>query len=120
MAERSTLAILRRTQVEQETGLAKSTLYLRVEQGLFTGPVRIGPRAVGWPAGEVEALNRARIAGQSDERIRKLVARLEAERGAGIAARVQANRGEVAVDRGAQRRQRRDAHRLDSDELHTR
>ena len=83
MAERSALAILRRTQVEQETGLAKSTLYLRVEQGLFTGPVLIGPRAVAWPAGEVEALNRARIAGQGDDQIRELVARLEAARSSG-------------------------------------
>jgi prophage regulatory protein len=80
MAERSALAILRRTQVEQETGLAKSTLYLRVEQGLFTEPVLIGPRAVGWPAGEVEALNRARIAGMDDAGIQRLVKSLEAAR----------------------------------------
>ena len=80
MAERSALAILRRTQVEQETGLAKSTLYLRVEQGLFTEPVLIGPRAVGWPAGEVEALNRARIAGMDSESIKRLVKSLQAAR----------------------------------------
>jgi prophage regulatory protein len=80
MAERSALAILRRTQVEQETGLAKSTLYLRVEQGLFTEPVLIGPRAVGWPAGEVETLNRARIAGMDAESIKRLVKSLEAAR----------------------------------------
>jgi prophage regulatory protein len=79
-SERSALSILRRAQVEQETGLAKSTLYLRVEQGLFTGPVLIGPRAVGWPAGEVEALNRARIAGMDDSRIRQLVKSLESAR----------------------------------------
>jgi prophage regulatory protein len=35
---------------------------------------------VGWPAAEVAALNAARIAGQPDEEIRTLVARLEANR----------------------------------------
>jgi prophage regulatory protein len=80
MAERSAWAILRRTRVEQDTGLAKSTLYLRVEQGLFTEPVLIGPRAVGWPAGEVEALNRARIAGLDTDGIKRLVKTLHAER----------------------------------------
>jgi len=93
MAERSALAILRRTQVEQETGLAKSTLYLRVEQGLFTEPVLIGPRAVGWPAGEVEALNRARIAGLGDDGIKRLVKSLQAARrspGAAAGAALQA------------------------------
>ncbi|HVO12831.1 MAG TPA: AlpA family phage regulatory protein [Vicinamibacteria bacterium] len=82
---RSALAILRRSQVEQETGLAKSTLYLRVEQGLFTEPVLIGPRAVGWPAGEVEALNAARIAGKDEAAIKALVARLHAARRASAA-----------------------------------
>jgi prophage regulatory protein len=35
---------------------------------------------VGWPAGEVEALNLARIAGRSDNDIRELVRLLEARR----------------------------------------
>lgn len=93
MTERSALAILRRNQVEQETGLAKSTLYLRVEQGLFTEPVQIGPRAVGWPAGEVESLNRARIAGLDDESIRRLVRSLEAARRSNAAAQPLQARG---------------------------
>lgn len=80
MAERSALAMLRRKQVEEETGLAKSTLYLRIEQGLFVAPVLIGPRAVGFPAGEVEQLNAARIAGMDPEGIRRLVKSLQAAR----------------------------------------
>ena len=43
-------------------------------------PSRIGPRAVGWPAQEVAALNAARIAGQSDAELRELVTRLHAAR----------------------------------------
>lgn len=72
--------ILRRKQVEAETGYSRSTLYLRITQGLWPKPVRLGPRAVGWPAGEVLGLNAARIAGRSDPDIRALVRRLEADR----------------------------------------
>jgi prophage regulatory protein len=72
--------ILRRPDLLAHTGYSRSTLYLRISQGLWTKPVRIGMRAVGWPAREVAALNAARIAGKSDADIRRLVAELEAER----------------------------------------
>ena len=73
-------AILRRRSVELQSGYSRSTLYLRISQGLWTRPVKIGPRAVGWPDHEVTAVNFARIAGKSDEEIRALVKRLEAAR----------------------------------------
>ena len=76
----STFTILRRKQVESLTGYSRSTIYLRISQGLFVRPVSLGARAVGLPAGDVEALNAARIAGRSDAQIRALVAWLEAAR----------------------------------------
>ena len=76
----STRAILRRRQVEAESGYSRSTIYLRISQGLWPKPVSLGPRAVGWPAGEVSAINAARIAGKSDTEIRTLVAQLELDR----------------------------------------
>jgi prophage regulatory protein len=79
-ANQAALRLLRRKQVEAETGYSRSTLYLRITQGLWPKPVRLGPRAVGWPAGEVTGLNAARIAGKTDADIRVLVARLEAAR----------------------------------------
>ena len=72
--------ILRLPAVKAETGISRSTHYLRITQGLFTKPVSLGPRAVGWPSSEVEAINAARIAGKSDEEIRTLVLKLEAAR----------------------------------------
>jgi prophage regulatory protein len=42
--------------------------------------VKLGARAVGWPAREVAAINAARIAGRSDDEIRVLVTKLEAAR----------------------------------------
>lgn len=74
------LTILRRKQVEAESGYSRSTIYLRMAQGLWTKPVSLGARAVGWPAGEVATLNAARIAGQTDKEIRALVLKLEAAR----------------------------------------
>jgi prophage regulatory protein len=75
-----TNTILRLPAVKTETGISRSTHYLRIAQGLFTKPVNLGPRAVGWPSSEVEALNAARIAGKTDEEIRVLVVQLEAAR----------------------------------------
>ena len=75
------LTILRRKQVEAETGYSRSTIYLRISQGLFIKPVALGARAKGFPAGEITALNAARISGKSDSEIRALVARLHSARG---------------------------------------
>lgn len=72
--------ILRLPAVKAQSGYSRSTIYLRITQGLWPHPVSLGARAVGWPEYEVAALNAARIAGQSDTDIRKLVSRLEAQR----------------------------------------
>lgn len=77
---RSAVTILRRRQVESESGYSRSTIYLRIAQGLWPKQVSLGARAVGWPAAEVDALNAARIAGKTDVEIRALVLRLEAAR----------------------------------------
>ena len=75
-----THTILRLPAVKAATGLSRSTLYLRIAQGVFTHPVSLGGRAVGWPAHEVATLNAARIAGKPDNEIRELVVQLEAAR----------------------------------------
>ncbi len=66
--------------VKSESGLSRSTIYLRIAQGLWTKPISLGGRAVGWPASETIALNAARIAGKTDDEIRALVQKLEAGR----------------------------------------
>ena len=72
--------ILRLPAVKESTGLSRSTIYLRIAQGVYTKPISLGGRAVGWPAYEVAALNAVRIAGKPDAEIRELVTRLEAAR----------------------------------------
>ncbi|CAN5474721.1 hypothetical protein BH11PSE7_BH11PSE7_00100 [soil metagenome] len=72
--------ILRLPSVQSECGYSRSTIYLRITQGLWTKQVTLGPRCIGWPAHEVAALNAARIAGKSESDIRALVVKLEAAR----------------------------------------
>ncbi len=42
------LSILRRKQVEKRTGLSRSTIYLRIQDGSFPKQINLGARAVGW------------------------------------------------------------------------
>lgn len=72
--------ILRLPAIKSESGLSRSTIYLRITQGLWTKPVSLGGRSVGWPAREISALLSARIACKSDDEIRDLVKKMEAER----------------------------------------
>lgn len=72
-----THTILRLPAVLRERGRSRSAHYLDIQVGLFTRPVSIGARAVGWPSHEVAALNAARIAGKTDAQIRALVVALE-------------------------------------------
>jgi prophage regulatory protein len=40
--------VLRRPEVENITGLSRSTIYEQMANGTFPKPVKIGKRAVGW------------------------------------------------------------------------
>lgn len=76
------MAILRIDGVTALTGhRSKTSIYNAVQAGLFTRPVSIGQRTVGWPDFEVEAVNTARIAGQPETAIRALVDKLHTQRG---------------------------------------
>lgn len=75
------MSILRMQGVKVETGhRSHASIYNAIKAGLFTKPVPIGQRAVGWPSSEVLAINAARIAGKSEAEIRELVNRLHAKR----------------------------------------
>lgn len=78
------MPILRMPEVKAETGhRSHASVYTAVHEGLFTVPVPIGQRAVGWPDHEVKAINAARIAGKSDDEVRALVGKLHEARMAG-------------------------------------
>ncbi len=47
--------LLRRRQVEEITGMSRSTIYKMMQSGEFPRPVRIGPSAVRWRASDIAA-----------------------------------------------------------------
>ncbi len=56
------IRILRCKQVEARTGLSRSTIYLRVQDGTFPRPINLGVRAVGWLESEIVGWINERIA----------------------------------------------------------
>lgn len=50
-----TNAILRLPQVQQRTGLSRSTIYARIKAGLLKAPISLGSRAVGWLSSDIDA-----------------------------------------------------------------
>lgn len=75
------MAIWRIEACKAESGYrSNASIYNLIREGLWTKPVPIGQRSVGWPSDEVAAINAARIAGKSDDEIRELVKRLHAKR----------------------------------------
>lgn len=82
---RPALDFMRTKQTAEAAGVSRSGLYARIPERLWPRPVKIGPRAVGWPAGEVAALNAARMAGKTDAEIRALVVKLEGLRASALA-----------------------------------
>lgn len=80
------MAIWRLSEVKAETGYrSDASVYNLIREGLWTKPVPIGARAVGWPDYEVRALSAARIAGKTDREICELVNRLHTKRSAKLA-----------------------------------
>ena len=47
--------LLRREEVEERTGLARTTIYRKMREGSFPEPLQVGARAVRWPASEIDA-----------------------------------------------------------------
>lgn len=59
------ISILRLPQVKQQTGLSRSSIYLRMNDGTFPQKISLGggrARAVGWLASEVQGWVADRIA----------------------------------------------------------
>ena len=54
--------ILRRSQLEKQLGLTRSTIYKMMQDKAFPRPIKIGRRAVGWPANEVNDWLEKRVA----------------------------------------------------------
>ena len=54
-------SILRLPLVKARTGLARSTIYLRISEHTFPKPIALGARAVGWISSEIDSWVASRI-----------------------------------------------------------
>jgi prophage regulatory protein len=72
--------LIRFASVQETVGLSRSTIYVRIAEGMSPPAIPIGPRSVAWRESEISALNAARIRGASDDEIRVLVIELVAAR----------------------------------------
>ena len=73
---------LRLKKVMDAMGISRSTVYLRIRQGLMTPPVKLGERCSAWPSREIEMIIAAQISGKPNGVIKALVNQLVADRGA--------------------------------------
>lgn len=60
--EELVMRILRMKMVIEITGLARSTVYKYIAEGIFPKPITLGGRSVGWVESEVFAWIQARVA----------------------------------------------------------
>jgi prophage regulatory protein len=72
--------IQRRPEVLELLQISRSTLYKKIEQGLWPKPITLGLRAVAWLSTENEQILAAMIAGQPADEIKLLVQSLEDNR----------------------------------------
>ena len=72
--------IVRRPEVLELLQISRSSLYKKIENGLFPKPINLGSRAVGFLSSENEQILAAMIAGQTQDEIRDLVKRLTKDR----------------------------------------
>lgn len=59
---------------------SRVTPWRKTRAGLLPPPIRLSPGCTRWPTHEIEAIDRARLAGADDDAIRALVKRLVADR----------------------------------------
>lgn len=63
MAEKhpTALKIEKRKQVEDRTGLSRSSIYQKIAEGTFPKPIRLSAHAVGWLSHEIDQWLEQRI-----------------------------------------------------------
>jgi prophage regulatory protein len=59
--------IVRLPDVKRSTGLSRSTIYLRIAQGIFPKPVSMGGHAVGWLEADIQQWLQRRIEASRSE-----------------------------------------------------
>ena len=74
------LQIIRIDEASKLCGLAKSSYYERIKQGLLPKQIPLGGRSVGWLLSEINTVLKAMIRGDSETEIKALVNELNNQR----------------------------------------
>lgn len=72
--------------IAERRGQSRPHIWRLVKQGDLPKPVKLSAGCTRWPAHEIEAIDRARLAGANDADIRKLIADMYAARRQAVAA----------------------------------
>jgi prophage regulatory protein len=80
MTTGQTIKILRKKDVLELTGLSKSSLHLRINDGTMVPSISLGERAVGFVNIELQAVLAAMVTGKSKDELRSLVRDLVTKR----------------------------------------
>lgn len=56
---KSPRVVLRLAEVKKATGLSRCTIYRKMSDGSFPLAVKLGKRAIGWYADEIDSFNRS-------------------------------------------------------------
>jgi prophage regulatory protein len=75
-----TVTLWRVEQVSAARARSRSRIYAEIDAGLFPPPIKRGRKLSVWPSHEVDLINRAEIAGATDDEIRTLVRQLIEQR----------------------------------------
>lgn len=59
--------LLRRPEVQEKTGMARSTIYRYMSLGLFPQPVKLGEKAVAWQESEIDRWISERVLGGTSD-----------------------------------------------------
>ncbi len=70
------ISLLSQTEVLKHLGFKKSTLYNRIQDGIFPEPINNGSRLNAWLESEVEAIIDATVKGKTKSETKSLVKRL--------------------------------------------
>jgi prophage regulatory protein len=80
MTNTDSIRIIRKPEALNQLGLSKSTLYVRINDGLLPPPISLGGRAVGFLEHEIQTIIAARAAGNDNDKIKTVVTQLVEQR----------------------------------------
>ncbi len=58
--------LIRLPEVKERVGLSRSSIYLRISEGMFPKPINLGGRAVGWDSCAIDKWIQERIAASQE------------------------------------------------------